>query len=176
MPYLVRPNIRYHFSYLNALDEYQDESLDAGPPTFLLRDKNLFGKYLADILAQADYPKSDEKTHSSFIMWWWVEGDQYLGRISLRLYLNDYLELYGGHVGYDVRVSERGKGHATAMLSSVLSMAKALGYKELLIVCEENNVSSRKVIEKNGGHLLGMVKDENLITHLRFTVMTDHNT
>jgi predicted acetyltransferase len=46
---------------------------------------------------------------------WWVDGHEYLGRISL------WHKLFGGiedsgHVGYDIRPSARGRGHATAML------------------------------------------------------------
>ena len=38
---------------------------------------------------------------------WWVEGEQYLGRIAVRHELNDFLREVGGHIGYDVRPSAR---------------------------------------------------------------------
>ncbi len=34
-----------------------------------------------------------------------------------------------------------------------------MGYKDLIITCDENNIASRKIIEKNGGVFLDMVVD-----------------
>lgn len=170
MAYLVRPNIRYQTSYLAALDEYGKDSSGVGPPSFLLSDKAVFEKYLEDIFAQADSPRSPGTDHAPFLMWWWVEGDKYLGRISLRLHLTEKLELYGGHVGYDIRPTERSKGYGSAMFSSLLPIAKALGFTELLMICEEENISSRAIIEKNGGRFYDAVTDENRCLHLRFFV------
>ena len=51
--------------------------------------------------------------------WWWVDGEDYLGRISVRHRLTEFLRDVGGHVGYYVRPSRRRLGHATAMLRAV---------------------------------------------------------
>ena len=37
--------------------------------------------------------------------------------IQLRHCFNDYLERYGGHIGYSVRPDERRKGYAAWMLA-----------------------------------------------------------
>jgi predicted acetyltransferase len=49
---------------------------------------------------------------------WWVSGDEYLGRISIRHRLTAHLREIGGHIGYDIRLSARQHGHATAMLAA----------------------------------------------------------
>jgi predicted acetyltransferase len=85
--------------------------------------------------------------------WWLVEGDVYLGRISCRHVLNDWLLEYGGHVGYEVRPSARRQGHATAMLHAVLPHVAALGIDRALLTCDATNIASRKVIEAAGGTL-----------------------
>ena len=59
--------------------------------------------------------------------WWWVEGEEYVGRISLRHQLTPHCVDFGGHIGYDVRRSQRRKGHATAMLAAVLTEAHRRG-------------------------------------------------
>lgn len=84
---------------------------------------------------------------------WWISGDDYHGRIDIRHRLTDRLREYGGHIGYDIRPSARQRGHATAMLSAALPVARRLGVDPALLTCDENNVASRKVIEANGGVL-----------------------
>jgi predicted acetyltransferase len=170
MPYLARPNIRYHISYLSALLEYKEEGLDAGPSAFMLQDPLVFTRYTADICAGADISFSKDAAHPPYVMWWWVEGSKYLGRISLRLSLTPYLTSYGGHVGYDVRKSERERGMASAMLAAVLPLARSMGYENLLLVCEKQNAVSRRVIEKNSGMFLDSSYDEEGKEHLRFQI------
>ena len=37
------------------------------------------------------------------------------------------------------------------MLELAKKKARELGYKEILITCDKNNIASKKIIEKNGG-------------------------
>ncbi len=83
--------------------------------------------------------------------WWWVDDDDFLGRFVLRHRLTARLRRNGGHIGYDVRPSARRNGHATAMLASVLPLARRRGLDRVLLTCASNNVASRRVIETNGG-------------------------
>jgi predicted acetyltransferase len=86
---------------------------------------------------------------------WWVSGDEYLGRISIRHpdRLTAHLREIGGHIGYDIRPSARQRGHATAMLAAALPVARSLGITRALLTSDEDNLASRKVIEANGGVL-----------------------
>jgi predicted acetyltransferase len=84
---------------------------------------------------------------------WWVDNDRYIGRMSIRHDLNDWLREAGGHIGYDVRRSRRRQGHATAMLAAALRIAHDLGIEQALLTCDVDNVASRRVIERNGGVL-----------------------
>ena len=84
---------------------------------------------------------------------WWVEGDEFLGRIGIRHRLTPMLLEMGGHIGYDVRPSARRRGHATEMLRQALGIAHGMGIDPALITCDVDNVGSRAVIEGNGGVL-----------------------
>jgi len=84
---------------------------------------------------------------------WWVDGDEFLGRIGIRHRLTPLLLEMGGHIGYDVRPSARRRGHATEMLRQALTIAHELGIDPALITCDVDNVGSRTVIERNGGVL-----------------------
>ena len=71
----------------------------------------------------------------------------------LRPRLTEKLEDRGGHIGFAVRPSERGKGYATLMLKLVLEKAKQLGLRRVLVTCDKDNLASARVIQKNGGQL-----------------------
>jgi len=92
----------------------------------------------------------------------WVEADQFmlmlegkpriLGMINLRRYLQgEYLSKHGGHIGYGVRPSERGKGYAKAMLALCLEECRKLGLEKVLVICDIDNHASRGVIKACGG-------------------------
>ncbi len=74
-----------------------------------------------------------------------------VGMIQIRHYFNDYLEKFGGHIGYSVRPSERRKGYAKKMLETALPLCKELGLEKVLITCLADNTASEKTILANGG-------------------------
>ena len=76
-----------------------------------------------------------------------------LGFLNLRLRLNDYLLEKGGHIGYSIRPSERGKGYAKESLRQGLQVAKDKNIHRALVTCSIKNPASRAVILANGGQL-----------------------
>ena len=78
---------------------------------------------------------------------------QALGFLNLRLRLNDYLLEKGGHIGYSIRPSERGKGYANESLRQGLQIAKEKNIHRVLVTCSIKNPASQAVILANGGQL-----------------------
>jgi len=84
----------------------------------------------------------------------WLFIDSYpVGYGKLRHHLNDHLKISGGHIGYTIRPSKRGKGYGTVMLNELLKNAERMGIKDVMLSCVENNIASRRVIELNNGVL-----------------------
>ena len=79
-----------------------------------------------------------------------IDG-QAVGFLNIRLRLNDYLLEEGGHIGYSIRPSERGKGYAKEALRQGLQVAKEKNIKKALVTCSTGNPASRAVIVSNGG-------------------------
>ena len=79
-----------------------------------------------------------------------IDG-QAVGFLNIRLRLNDYLLEEGGHIGYSIRPSERGKGYAKEALRQGLQVAKEKNIKKALVTCSVENPASRAVIVSNGG-------------------------
>ena len=78
---------------------------------------------------------------------------QAVGFFNLRLRLSDYLLEVGGHIGYSIRPSERGKGYAKESLQQGLQIASEKNIKRTLVTYSVNNPASRAVILANGGLL-----------------------
>ena len=74
-----------------------------------------------------------------------------VGFLNLRLCLNDFLLEEGGHIGYSIRPSERGKGYAKEALRQGLQVAKEKNIHRALVTCSTENPASRAVILANGG-------------------------
>ncbi len=86
-------------------------------------------------------------------VYWAINAGEVIGRISMRHELNDVLARVGGHIGYIVRPSSRGKGVATEMLRQVLTSERAKSIGKLLLTCDDGNAASERTILKNGGVL-----------------------
>jgi predicted acetyltransferase len=178
MPELTPPDPRVRASFGAAMDEFLAEG--RGTPDdhsvigHYLRDQQgawasdqAFRSFVEEIRAQRleQTPRPDGYVPATEL--WWVEGDEFLGRIGIRHRLSPQLLEMGGHIGYDVRPSARRRGHATAMLADMLGIALEMGIDSALVTCDVDNVGSRTVIERNGG-----VLEDEREGKLRFWVPT----
>src|SRR3989338_7062404 len=146
---LVRPSLVYKDSFIAAIKEFQAEGrkLDLN----LEEINENFYEYLAKIdRDEKGESKKDRVPQSEF---WLTEGNEFIGRTSVRHYLINNLLTVGGHIGYDIRPSQRKKGYGTRILKLALEKAKALRIDRVLLTCDDDNIGSAKIIESNGGIL-----------------------
>ena len=93
-----------------------------------------------------------DKVPSTLYLFVRDEDDKIVGMIDVRHHINHpVLSTIGGHIGYSVRPSERGKGIGTEMLKAALVKCKEFGNNKVLITCYKDNAASERVIIKNGG-------------------------
>jgi len=148
---LIFPTEKYYLSYVDAINEYEKNNVrtydfldgSRGP-------QNAVFKRIEDHRLGRNLPENYVK--ATFL--WLVRHDEFIGEVSIRHSLTDALMRFGGNIGYGVRYSEWNKGFGTIMLSEALIYAKeGIGLKRVLITCNDTNVASARVIEKNGGIL-----------------------
>jgi predicted acetyltransferase len=109
-----------------------------------------FSEYLA-VLEKAKRGVELPPDHvPSTTLFGFVEGSV-VGRLMLRHTLNDILRAMGGNIGYVVVPGHRRRGYATEMLAQGLKVARSMGLPRVLVTCDEDNLASRRTIEKCGG-------------------------
>jgi len=114
-----------------------------------------FNEYLKDLHNYSigiDLPEGYVAT-SSF---WLIDNNEVVGVVRVR---HQEVE-FCGHIGYDISPCYRNKGYGTEILKLALEEAGKIGIKEAIVTCNIDNLSSKKIIEKNNGQLLGTIFDE----------------
>jgi predicted acetyltransferase len=96
---------------------------------------------------------ADSLVHCDF--YWITDGEpeRLIGFLAIRHWLNAFLLEEGGHIGYSIRPTRRGEGHATRALALALDRAAELGIERALVTCDDDNEASRRTILRNGGVL-----------------------
>ncbi len=75
-----------------------------------------------------------------------------IGVIDLRHHINNpVLSLWGGHMGYTIRPSDRQKGYGKEMLRQNLEKCRERGMEKVMITCFRWNEASERTILANGG-------------------------
>lgn len=86
-----------------------------------------------------------------------------IGMINIRLDLNKYLLLHGGHIGYGIRPTERRKGYNSYQLYLALKFCDEQGLNKVLLTCDKNNLGSAKTIQNSCGILENEIESEGII-------------
>ena len=74
-----------------------------------------------------------------------------VGMINIRLALNERLRRFGGHIGYSIRPTERGKGYNKINLYLGLKVCAAHGIDEVFLDADLDNPASWRTMEAFGG-------------------------
>ena len=172
---LVRPTIAHKAQALDMVAEFAGHGSTINGDGFLsdfLRDSSY--EAWVEQLERASDPMTCPADHAPALTYFGVrESDGCIvGMIDLRLELNDHLRTHGGHIGYAVRPTERGKHYATDMLKAALEIHKERGTSELLLICSKENTASAKVITNCGGVLMDEIHNDIYGQILqRYTIM-----
>lgn len=172
---LVLPSAKYKDSFIEALRGFRADHTFAHTDRWFDKvDLAWATEHFDEFVSQVRGYARGERLPEGFVPqtdYWLVEGEAFIGRVSIRHRLTPELERLHGHVGYEIRPSKRGKGYGTAILKLALPKAKELGADRVLVTCDETNTASRKIIEKNGGVFENKVPNpETGVEKLRFWI------
>lgn len=160
MTALARPDVRLHRSWAATVSDFGSETMHGsgvwhgdGRPLDLTEAG--CSAFAAMLLPYADRATElpEDRVHSDY---YWITDrpgadEEVVGFLALRHALTAWLLEEGGHIGYSVRPSRRGQGHAGRALALAVRRAAGLGLDRVLLTCDEPNVPSARTIERNGG-------------------------
>lgn len=96
------------------------------------------------------------------VYWLYADGRPVaMGKI--RHFLTEKLRREGGHIGYAVRPSERGRGYGTALLGRLLDVCRGMGMDRVLVTVHNDNAASIQAALKNGGIISEITDERHLI-------------
>ena len=153
---LAKPSMMYKDACLDAVREFHalgEYAIDAEE----------LGAKFEDLIARlvaAQDPANLPPGELPYEDFWLMDGDEWIGKLTLRTNINAKYLHAGGHIGYEIRPSKRGRGYGTILLRMGLEIARERGLERVLLTCDETNIGSRKVIENNGGQLENLVEVE----------------
>lgn len=148
---LIEPTIKYSEQIRTYRQEFIDsgDSMDGTGGLIKFDDPQEWIGFLAKHKDPETVPEG--RVSSTQLIFVREEDRKIVGMIDIRHYLNEYLEKFGGHIGYSLAPSERRKGYATQMLKATLPVCKRLGIDKVLITCIRGNEGSKRTILNNGG-------------------------
>jgi RNA polymerase sigma-70 factor (ECF subfamily) len=135
MPILTLPVSGVRESFLAAMGEFRAErNAESDDDTLIGRNFTAWGgrwstpdgfaAFVAAVRAEAEEETPRPEGWVPETTWWWVDGDEYLGRISLRHRLTPRRRVAGGHIGYDVRpTARRGLGSGGRLTAANIAWA-----------------------------------------------------
>jgi len=156
---LVELGLEHQAAYLDMIAEFMraDGRYPYNDAALAQHD---FAAFIADLQAEAKGVglPPDVPAQTTYVLI--REDGRALGEIRFRAAPLEPVEGGNGHIGYNVRPSERRKSYASAMLALLLSRARALGLLRVMLPVEGENPASVRVIEQNGGRLTRRLLDD----------------
>ena len=146
---LVLPSAKYKDSFIEAVKEYQADAKDATTRRYReLSTSELTADFEAFVQKELSHARGENmpEGHVPQSEFWLADGGEYVGHVGVRHALNEHLLHIGGHIGYDIRPSKRGKGYGNKILELTLPKAKEFGISRILLTCDVTNIPSRKII------------------------------
>lgn len=153
--YLEIPSLERKNDVLEFMQEFIDYRSDINGSGGLSRLASgmPYEEWLDDVIKRSDddYAKSIDRVPASTYFTVRESDNKIVGMVNLRHYLDNILKNIGGHIGYSIRPSERGKGYAKIQLYLALLECKKLGIEEAMVDCVKSNIKSEKTILALGG-------------------------
>jgi predicted acetyltransferase len=168
---LVLPSLKYKNSFLESLKEN-----DEIPAYFPFKHREYKGEEFSAYIKKLKNFSNGLGLPKGIVpetLYWLVDTKnlEFIGLVTIRHRLNEFLKREGGHIGYFVRPSMRNKGYGTRMLKMALKKAKLLGLKNIILTCNKKNIPSKKIIEKNRGKFFSEIYvPANKAKKLRFRI------
>lgn len=157
---LVIPSSEHKEEAINYIKEFYTYHSKINGIGGLHRYLDCYEKWLDKLEEDRNRIPNEEKVPSETYFLVRESDQRIVGMINIRLVLNKKLKEFGGHIGYSIRPTERGKGYNKVNLYLGLLCCKKHGIEEVLMDCDKDNLASAKTMQALGGKLVREYYDD----------------
>ncbi len=150
----VKPTSAYQEKALEYIQEFYQYHSNINGVGGLNRYLEDYDGWLTKLERDRNQPVTEERVPGETYFLVREEDDRIVGMINIRLALNEKLKEYGGHIGYSIRPTERGKGYNKVNLYLGLKVCQQHGIEEVFMDCDKDNPASARTMLALGGKLI----------------------
>lgn len=156
--YLKEDNI----TDINRITEYNNDYQKVYPDFKPFVTKENFFSFLKEV---ENKKSSIGNNGIKEIFYFAIEDDKIVGHASIRLNpeIDSDTYKFSGHIMYGVIPSKRKLGYGSKICKLLIEKMVAMGYEEIIITCNNDNIGSKKIIANNGGKFIESVKYDDII-------------
>ena len=149
--YFEVPGLRREQEALDYVREFREYGSEINGSGGLHRYTDNYEGWLAKLSEDYAREANEEKVPARTYFLVREDDDRIVGMINIRLALNERLSHYGGHIGYSIRPTERGKGYNNINLYLGLKVCRKYGIERIFMDADLENPASWKTMEAFGG-------------------------
>jgi predicted acetyltransferase len=139
---LARPSLKYFSSFRHYVTDPEDRKATAAE--YIAKRKDDWREKGKGSITQSEF--------------WLIDAHSYLGRIHLWHEPHGRRPAIASHIEFEIPDEMRLRGLGAKLLALGLKKAKEFGIDPVLVGCEATNYPARRIIERNGGELLRVVR------------------
>ena len=170
--YFEKPSIERKEDALRYIHEILDYNSDTDGTNKLRHYMDNYEEWIIKIKNDEKIIPSEESVPSKTYFFVRESDNKIVGMTHIRLFLNEMLKDLGGHIGYSIVPSERGKGYNKIQLYLALLECKKNNLDIIMLDCLKDNEASLRTIKALGGYL---VKEEIKNYHDEKILIQDYN-
>jgi len=149
--YFEVPSIERKNDAIEYINEHYDYNSDINGSGGLDRYVNNYEEWLNKLERDYIIEPSEERVPARTYFLVRESDHRIIGMINIRTALNKRLSKYGGHIGYGIRPTERGKGYNKINLYLGLKICDEYGIDKVFMDADLDNPASWKTMEALGG-------------------------
>jgi len=170
--YLEKPTLERKEDALAYINELLNNNSDTDGTNKLKYHIDKYEEWIVKIENDEKIIPSEESVPSKTYFLIRERDNKIVGMTNIRLKLNEMLKDLGGHIGYSILPSERGKGYNKIQLYLALLECEKNNLDVIMLDCLKKNEASWKTIIALGGYL---VKEELKKYHDENAIIQDYN-
>ena len=151
---LVKPSKEQEREAIDYIEEFYTYHSEINGVGGLYRYLDRYEEWLDKLEEDRNRIPNEEKVPSETYFLVRESDQKIVGMINIRLALNEKLKEFGGHIGYSIPPTERGKGYNKINLYLGLLCCQQHGIEQVLMDCDKDNLASAKTMQALGGKLV----------------------